>query len=161
MEASPWKRCSFRWSCFGPDSMMHYSQVAEQALAQVAAAVLQQWPNCRLFGLQGPMGAGKTTLVKSLAEVLGACSPVRSPTYSLVNEYPLADGGLIYHFDLHRLTSPEEAEALDLYAYFDSGAYCFIEWPQVILDHLRMDVAVIVEISGEANSREISARLLQ
>ncbi|MFN3942314.1 MAG: tRNA (adenosine(37)-N6)-threonylcarbamoyltransferase complex ATPase subunit type 1 TsaE [Flavobacterium sp.] len=80
-----------------------------------------------LICLEGEMGAGKTTLIKAICEVMGVKSPVSSPTFSLVNEYE-SNAGILFHFDLYRLK--EETEALDfgIEDYLDSGNYCFIEW---------------------------------
>jgi tRNA threonylcarbamoyladenosine biosynthesis protein TsaE len=77
------------------------------------------------------MGAGKTTLIKSLCAGLGVTDEVTSPTFSIVNEYAGANGP-VYHFDFYRLK--EQGEALDMgyEEYFFSDNYCFIEWPEKI-----------------------------
>lgn len=81
---------------------------------------------------QGKMGAGKTTLIKEVARMLGVLGATSSPTFSLVNEYHINDHDVLYHFDLYRLES--EAEALDfgIEDYLYSGHWCFIEWPEKI-----------------------------
>ena len=81
---------------------------------------------------EGAMGAGKTTLIKALCRALGVVSLVQSPTFSIVNEYTTHEGKPVYHFDCYRLRN--EAEALDfgIEEYFDSGSYCFVEWPERI-----------------------------
>lgn len=81
---------------------------------------------------EGPMGAGKTTLIKEICSQLGVQENVSSPTFALVNEYGAANGKLIYHFDFYRIN--EEREALDIGAleYFDSGRLCLVEWPSMI-----------------------------
>ena len=80
---------------------------------------------------QGTMGAGKTTLIKALCEQLGVGDRVSSPTFSLVNEYqsPL---GTIYHFDLYRIEQQQEALDFGIEEYWDSGAWCFVEWAERI-----------------------------
>ena len=80
----------------------------------------------------GEMGAGKTTLIKSLCRALGVVSVVQSPTFSLVNEYTTHEGHPIYHFDCYRLRNEAEALDIGLEEYLDSGNYCFIEWPERI-----------------------------
>lgn len=80
--------------------------------------------------LEGEMGAGKTTLVRAIGAVLGVVDNVASPTYGLVHEYRTAAGTPLYHFDLYRLRSPEEADAFGIFEYLDSGHLCFVEWPE-------------------------------
>lgn len=88
---------------------------------------------------RGEMGTGKTTLIKALCAKLGADQAV-SPTFSLVNEYRGTKGQLIYHLDLYRLESIEEAYDMGIEEYLDAnGAWCFIEWPEVIEELLPWD----------------------
>lgn len=83
----------------------------------------------RHVALEGPMGAGKTTLTAALCRVLGLVDEVSSPTFSIINEYAGADGmPAVYHFDFYRVESPEEAMDLGLEDYFGSGALCLMEW---------------------------------
>ena len=77
------------------------------------------------------MGAGKTTLSKEICKTLGSKDDVTSPTYSIVNEYH-SKVGTIYHFDFHRIENEEEASDLGAEAYFDSGNYCLVEWPDIV-----------------------------
>lgn len=85
----------------------------------------------KIFLFSGDMGAGKTTLIKSLCDVLGVDDQVSSPTYSLVNEYEYS-GGKIYHFDFFRVKTETEAYDMGFEEYLYSGNYCFIEWPEKI-----------------------------
>ncbi len=81
---------------------------------------------------EGEMGAGKTTLIKALCRALGVVSMVQSPTFSIVNEYTTHEGKSVYHFDCYRLRNEAEALDIGIEEYFDSGNYCFIEWPERI-----------------------------
>lgn len=97
-----------------------------------------------LFAFRGNMGAGKTTFIKALCEVLGVENDVvNSPTFSIVNEYETTDGSQIYHFDFYRLKHYSEAIDFGLYDYFNSGALCLMEWPENIEEVLPDDTVVV------------------
>ncbi|MBE7175660.1 MAG: tRNA (adenosine(37)-N6)-threonylcarbamoyltransferase complex ATPase subunit type 1 TsaE [Mucilaginibacter polytrichastri] len=81
------------------------------------------------------MGSGKTTLIRALCAVLGVEGEVSSPTFSIVNPYPLPSG-TIYHFDLYRLKNENELRDIGFEEYLDSGALCLIEWPQLAMPFL-------------------------
>ena len=98
----------------------------------------------KIFLFYGDMGAGKTTLIKSLCESLGVKEPATSPTFSIVNEYQ-GESSKIYHFDFYRLKNQSEALDLGYEEYFYSGNYCFIEWPEKIPD-LLPDHYICVEV---------------
>jgi tRNA threonylcarbamoyladenosine biosynthesis protein TsaE len=80
----------------------------------------------------GEMGSGKTTLIKSICHKLGVTSAMTSPTFSIVNEYTNHKKEKIYHFDFYRLKKETEAYDIGVEEYFESGQYCFIEWPELI-----------------------------
>lgn len=86
-------------------------------------------PAQALVFLQGDLGAGKTTLVRAYLRAAGFMGAVKSPTYTLVEEYALK-GQTIYHFDLYRLTEPEELEWIGIGDYFSQPCLCFIEWAE-------------------------------
>ena len=104
-------------------------------LPKVAQTILKTHSDKKVFLLNGPMGAGKTTLVKQFCLELGVMESVQSPTFSLVNEYEAANGK-VYHFDFYRLENTQQAFDIGAEDYFFSGSYCFIEWPNLITNLL-------------------------
>lgn len=124
-------------------------------LESVAEKLLQYAGSERLFTFQGEIGAGKTTLIQAICRHLGVEEEVTSPTFALVNEYA-GTPGRIYHLDLYRLKTEQEALDMGIEEYLDSGEYCFIEWPEVIADLLPADfIAVKIELSPESSRKII------
>jgi len=108
-----------------------------------------------VFAFNGKMGAGKTTFIKAICEVMGVKETVNSPTFSIVNEYEAADGRIIYHFDCYRITKTQEALDLGAEEYLYSGNLCFIEWSENMAP-LLPDTLVNVDIEErEDGKREI------
>jgi len=97
----------------------------------VATKILSENPN-KVILFNGPMGVGKTTLIKELAKLVGVKEVTSSPTFSLVNEYKALDNQFIYHFDVYRLKNEIEALDMGIDEYLYSGNWCFIEWAENI-----------------------------
>lgn len=114
-------------------------------ISNAAAKFWHKYSEKRVFALSGAMGAGKTTFVHALAELLGVRSAVSSPTFALINEYA-ADKTRIYHIDLYRLNSEEDAIRAGVEDCIFSDAVCFVEWPERI-PNLFPEDAVHVRIS--------------
>jgi tRNA threonylcarbamoyladenosine biosynthesis protein TsaE len=95
---------------------------------QFGAELFKSAPSKCLIFLQGDLGAGKTTLVRGFLRAAGFTGAVKSPTYTLVEEYMIG-GRKIFHFDLYRVVDPEELEWIGIRDYFDQDSICFIEWP--------------------------------
>lgn len=125
-------------------------------IQEVAKRVVEA-ASSRTVCLYGPMGAGKTTLVKAMVQVLGARDMGHSPTFGIVNEYrgdqerPLA-----YHFDFYRLNNPTEALDLGFEEYQDGETWVFIEWPEKLGPFLPPDTFDIHIEAIDATTRKIS-----
>ncbi|GAA4270237.1 tRNA (adenosine(37)-N6)-threonylcarbamoyltransferase complex ATPase subunit type 1 TsaE [Hyunsoonleella aestuarii] len=103
--------------------------------------------------LYGEMGAGKTTLIKSIVKVLSSNDEVSSPTFSIVNEYESLNES-IYHFDLYRIENIEEAYNFGIEDYIDSNNWIIVEWPNLIESLVDNYDRVFIN-KNEDNSRTI------
>ena len=101
-------------------------------LDEAAAKFVNLTQGRKIFAFYGPMGAGKTTIIKSICRKLGALDIITSPTFTLVNEYKTAHGESIYHIDFYRIRKTEEVFDFGIEEYFSSGSYCFMEWPELV-----------------------------
>ncbi|MCB0705800.1 MAG: tRNA (adenosine(37)-N6)-threonylcarbamoyltransferase complex ATPase subunit type 1 TsaE [Saprospiraceae bacterium] len=118
--------------------------------------ILSLAKNSGIVLFQGEIGAGKTTLIQKLCKYLGVSSPVTSPTFSLANEYayvrPDGSTGRIFHLDLYRLESLEEALQIGFEDYLYEGDFCFIEWPEIVSSVVPED-ALMLQLEHLDNSQ--------
>ncbi len=105
-----------------------------EGLREPAGAIAELLRRYPVAVFHGEMGAGKTTLIRAVAQVMGVEDVVTSPTFAIVNPYMAADGRNIFHFDFYRIDNPSEAFDLGYEEYFYSGDICLIEWPGKIPD---------------------------
>ncbi|WP_374948560.1 tRNA (adenosine(37)-N6)-threonylcarbamoyltransferase complex ATPase subunit type 1 TsaE [Mucilaginibacter sp.] len=124
-------------------------------LPGAAKSILKAAGSNRILLFYGEMGAGKTTLIKSLCEALGVNDAVTSPTFSIVNEYRSSNGP-VFHFDFYRLSNQSEALDLGYEEYFDSGNYCFIEWPEKIAGLIPDQYTGIRILVLDATTRQVT-----
>ncbi|MBR2623704.1 MAG: tRNA (adenosine(37)-N6)-threonylcarbamoyltransferase complex ATPase subunit type 1 TsaE [Paludibacteraceae bacterium] len=120
-------------------------------IADAAKRFLAEAGDRRVFAFHGGMGAGKTTFIKALCSELGVTEVVASPTFAIVNEYMAQNGEPVYHFDLYRVKTMDEACDFGCEDYFYSGSYCFIEWPELVeplLPDDTADVCITVDDEG-------------
>lgn len=125
------------------DSLKNIADAAKKFLAEAG--------DRRVFAFHGGMGAGKTTFIKALCSELGVTEVVASPTFAIVNEYMAQNGEPVYHFDLYRVKTMDEACDFGCEDYFYSGSYCFIEWPELVeplLPDDTVDVCITVDDEG-------------
>ena len=106
----------------------------------------------------GPIGSGKTTLIKNVMHNLGFNEHVSSPTFSIINEYAL-DYKMIYHMDLYRIKKKNELYEIGFEEYLRNGNLCLIEWPEIAIKMIEKDFIHIKlkEISKTKRSIEIKS----
>lgn len=142
---------------------MQHTTIHIQSLAELPEAARQfvaLMGDETVYAFYGEMGAGKTTFIRELAKSLGVTDEdVNSPSFSIINEYRSdTTAELIYHFDLYRLESLDEAFDIGVEDYFDSGAVCLIEWPERIQDILPDDTVTVHITELADGSRQIDIK---
>ncbi|NSW44926.1 MAG: tRNA (adenosine(37)-N6)-threonylcarbamoyltransferase complex ATPase subunit type 1 TsaE [Bacteroidales bacterium] len=100
-------------------------------ISEVSTKIIKLANHFRIWAFYGEMGVGKTTLIAELAKQLGSSTLASSPTFAIVNEYPLPNDEKIYHFDFYRLSNLHELIEIGFEDYLTSGNYCFMEWPEI------------------------------
>ena len=98
---------------------------------EAAGKFLKAIAGKNIIALHGEMGAGKTTFVHAVCNMLGVKNSVSSPTFSIINEYKSAEGKTIYHIDLYRLKNEQEAINAGVEDCLNSGNICMVEWPEI------------------------------
>ncbi len=120
--------------------------VTKTSLESSAREVFEKYKNIKVWCFFGDLGAGKTAFIQQIVTNIGVEGLVKSPSFSIVNEYKLQEGSPIYHFDLYRVKDAEELFDIGIEEYLTSGCYCFIEWPEKVLSLLN-DCYLKVEVS--------------
>ena len=130
--------------------------------AKVGASIAStlSFPSC--VYLAGDLGAGKTTLTKSIIHSLGYVGEVTSPTYNLIQEYQV-EQGMVYHMDLYRLEDPSELEFLGLDDLWSQESLFLVEWPKNgdgFLQVPNVEVTIIKQVELGSQNRSISVDLI-
>ncbi|NOQ94563.1 MAG: tRNA (adenosine(37)-N6)-threonylcarbamoyltransferase complex ATPase subunit type 1 TsaE [Methylophaga sp.] len=130
---------------------------SESDTLKLGAQIAQHCPSQQFtIHLEGDLGAGKTTLTRGLLRQLGHKGNVKSPTYTLVEHYSLKDRA-IFHFDLYRLTDPEELDYLGLDDYLSHNSLCIIEWASQGGDFLpKPDLIITLSYQNHSRNAELT-----
>ncbi len=121
----------------------------------VAGQVLAQFGNKKVWAFYAPMGAGKTTFIHALCNVLQVTDVVSSPTFAIINEYTSPRFTTIYHMDWYRLKSEEEAINAGVEDALQQGDLSLVEWPEKVPDLLPDDVVNITIELLDAATRQM------
>lgn len=125
-------------------------------LPVVAKQFLELIGTQKIVLFRAEMGAGKTTFINAVLRAMDIRETEGSPTYSIVNTYHSLEYGEIYHFDLYRIQSLEEALAIGIEEMIFSKAFCFIEWPDVVENILPESVINVVISVADNETRILS-----
>ena len=123
---------------------------------KAAGDFLKEIQERTLVAFYAPMGAGKTTFIKALCEQLGVTDVINSPTFAIVNEYQDGQGEPVYHFDFYRIKRPEELFDIGFEEYVDSGAFCFMEWPELVEEYLPEETLSVSITENPDGSRTVA-----
>lgn len=135
------------------EAVMLPNEAATEALATRLAAEVTA--PATLF-LRGDLGVGKTTFTRYFLRARGITGPVKSPTYTLLEPYTLADT-MLYHFDLYRINDPWELELAGFAELFDEECLRVVEWPERGGDWLPA-ADLELRFSGDNGDREVELR---
>ena len=113
-------------------------------MEEVAQSLMKKFGSKSVWAFHAPMGAGKTTLITALCQILGVQDRVNSPTFAIMNEYQ-GLGKVIYHMDWYRLENEGDAQRAGVEMAIADSDYCFIEWPEKAINLIPSD-ALHIEI---------------
>lgn len=128
------------------------------SINEVAKAFWKAVGEKKVFAFHGEMGAGKTTFIAALCAAIGVSDVVGSPTFSIINEYAYLCGGTkrpLFHMDLYRLNSDEEAQRTGVEDALYSGYICLVEWPGKAPGIFPEDVVNVYVALAENGDRRI------
>jgi tRNA threonylcarbamoyladenosine biosynthesis protein TsaE len=136
-------------------------QCDEEQLLSVAGDLASHLRGGDVIFLSGDLGAGKTTFSRGVLHALGHGGAVKSPTYTLVEPYTL-DNFMLYHFDLYRLSDPEELDYIGVRDYVGEHGVCLIEWPEKGVGMLpHPDLCITLKVNGQIRSLCLEACTLR
>ncbi len=131
----------------------HLSQIND-----TAKLFWQKYHQYKIWAFNAPMGAGKTTFIHALCDVIKIKSTAASPTFAIINEYESAMAGAIYHMDWYRLKDKIEIMQSGCEDFIESGNFCFIEWADKAPDLLPANTLYLSLEIINAQERRLTAK---
>lgn len=135
---------------------MEYISKSEKETEEIAASIIEKYPEIRIFGLMGDLGSGKTAFVRGFAKKLGVKENITSPTFVIMKTYE-APGRHLVHIDAYRLNSQEDLFSIgfeDLVS--EPKNLVFIEWPEKVFKTIPENIKLINFCYLDENSRKIN-----
>ncbi|MEA1874678.1 MAG: tRNA (adenosine(37)-N6)-threonylcarbamoyltransferase complex ATPase subunit type 1 TsaE [Bacteroidota bacterium] len=139
--------------------MKTYRIQSLEAINEVVNQFINDFSDFQVFAFYANMGAGKTTIIKTICEQLKVEDLVTSPTFAILNEYYTEKQELICHYDFYRIEKPEDILRIGFEEYLDSADKIFIEWPEQV-ESLLPDTYVRVIIEIENNERILKVDII-
>lgn len=138
--------------------MTQHTSTSLEETRKLAAEFVKTLHGGDVVELVGDLGSGKTTFVRGILEALGSVVRVKSPTFTIMNEYPVFARGLkqVVHLDLYRFKDPREIEALNLDDYIATDKIVFVEWPNVFDVPIFKSAKRVEFVFVDENTRKIS-----
>jgi tRNA threonylcarbamoyladenosine biosynthesis protein TsaE len=122
----------------------------------IASELWTKLNHYKVWAFDAEMGAGKTTFIHALCNVLKVADTVGSPTFSIINQYQTQSGNAIFHLDLYRIKDEEEAIQAGIEDVLYSDDLCLVEWPGKINSLLPADTVFIKIDILNSNTRRIT-----
>jgi tRNA threonylcarbamoyladenosine biosynthesis protein TsaE len=138
-----------------------FTVTGERELKQLAHELYALRDRVKVYTFTGPLGAGKTTLIRELVHCWGITQPITSPTFTYVNVYETPQEELLYHFDLYRIHSLDEFvnAGFDEFLYVENS-WAFIEWPEIIRPLLTRNVCDITLDYVDKETRKVRYEII-
>lgn len=124
-----------------------------KGLPAAARKIVRLSGDKRIIAFYGSMGAGKTTIIRSVCKVLGATDITSSPSFTIVNEYRTITGELLYHIDFYRIKKKDELYDIGIEEYLTGDRWCFIEWPDLAGEIVPPGAVIVRITTGEGGQR--------
>ncbi len=134
---------------------MNYLTNNPEQTEALGAALAEQLSPGDVVAFFGDLGAGKTAFVRGMARALGIREPVTSPTYTIVNEY-LSGRMPLFHFDLYRMSGPDDLFDIGWEEYLERGGICAVEWSERAEELLTDVVRVTIKMADGPDQRKIT-----
>jgi len=130
-------------------------------IQDVAKRFISYVGDFKIITFSGELGAGKTTFINAVCSVLGVKEKVTSPTYALIQQYTIAPNHILYHMDLYRIKSYEEALDAGIEDCLLSGELCMVEWPEKAISLFSGKTVSVTLLPLENDFRKLVVQLPQ